>query len=54
MTEHTMPMRIMRYGVDAALPERRELRAGPISVVLEEGDLRYVAVAGVRWCGGCT
>ena len=39
-------VRVVRYGVDAALPERRVLRAGPLSAVLEGADLRYVAVAG--------
>lgn len=46
MSDIAMPIRVMRYGVDAALPERRELRAGPVTAVLEEGDLRYVTVAG--------
>ena len=46
MTDAAMPNRVMQYGVDEALPSRRELRAGPVSVVLEEGDLRYVTVAG--------
>ena len=32
----------IRYGVEEALPERRELRAGPLTVVLENGDLRYI------------
>jgi hypothetical protein len=39
-------VRVVRYGVDAPLPERRALEAGPLSAVLEGGDLRYVAVAG--------
>ena len=46
MTDTAMPIQVMRYGVDSALPERRVLRAGPVTAVLEEGDLRYVAVAG--------
>jgi hypothetical protein len=34
--------RVLRYGVDAPLSERRQLRAGPLTAVLENGDLRYV------------
>ncbi len=37
---------VMRYGVDRPLPERRVLRAGPLSAVLEGPDLRYLAVDG--------
>ena len=39
--EH-FPERAIQYGKDEALPERRILRAGPLSAVLEGGDLRYV------------
>src|SRR3954451_24919699 len=35
-------VRVRRYGVDAALPARRTLRAGPLTAVLENADLRYV------------
>jgi hypothetical protein len=38
----TLPARIKRFGVDRALPEQRTLRAGPLTAVLEGGDLRYV------------
>ena len=38
--------RVLYYGVDAPLPERTELRAGPLSLVFEEGDLRYVRLQG--------
>ena len=41
-TATTIPPRAIRYGVDAPLPERRDLRAGPLTAVLEGGDLRYV------------
>ncbi|MCC6791289.1 MAG: hypothetical protein IT336_06385, partial [Thermomicrobiales bacterium] len=41
MTDH-IPVRVMRYGVDADLPVRRTLRAGPLTAVLENADLRYV------------
>ncbi|MDQ2653598.1 MAG: hypothetical protein M3Z20_11225 [Chloroflexota bacterium] len=39
--EH-FPARAFQYGKDEALPERRVLRAGPLTAVLEGGDLRYV------------
>jgi hypothetical protein len=39
-------VRVVRYGVDEPLPERRVLRAGPLAAVLEGGDLRYVSVGG--------
>lgn len=38
----SLPVRTMRYGHDADLPARRELRAGPVTAVLEGADLRYV------------
>jgi hypothetical protein len=37
-----------RYGVDGPLPERRTLRAGPVTAVLENGDLRYVRLGNVE------
>src|SRR5215213_1422705 len=46
MTNSTLPVRVTRYGVDEPLPERRTLRAGPVTAVLEGGDLRYVKVGG--------
>lgn len=36
------PERAVQYGKDEALPERRLLHAGPLTAVLEGGDLRYV------------
>ena len=39
--EH-FPARAFQYGKDEPLPERRVLRAGPLTAVLEGGDLRYV------------
>ena len=39
--EH-FPERVFQYGKDEALPERRVLHAGPVTTVLEGGDLRYV------------
>jgi hypothetical protein len=37
-----LPTRVLYYGTDAALPERVPLRAGPLSLVYEAGDLRTV------------
>lgn len=37
-----IPVRVKRYGVDVDLPQRRTLRAGPLTAVLENADLRYV------------
>lgn len=39
---------MIRYGSDAPLPERRTLRAGPLTAVLEQGDLRYVRLGDVE------
>ena len=33
---------VLYYGKDESLPERIALRAGPLSLLYEEGDLRYV------------
>ncbi len=43
---HRLPARVIRYGVDEPLPERRLVRAGPLGGVLEKGDLRYISVGG--------
>lgn len=37
-----LPKNVIYYGVDRALPEQIPLRAGPLSLVYEEGDLRYI------------
>ena len=37
-----MNTQILYYGKDEPLPERVPLRAGPLSMVFENGDLRYV------------
>ncbi len=37
-----LPKNVLYYGKEEPLPEQRELRAGPLSLVYEEGDLRYV------------
>lgn len=34
--------RVLYYGRDEALPERLPLRAGPLAMVFENGDLRYI------------
>ncbi len=36
------PARVSRYGRNEPLPERHALRAGPLTAVLESGDLRYI------------
>jgi len=47
-TASSLPVRVIRYGVDEPLPEQRPLRAGPLTAVLEGGDLRYVSAGGVE------
>ncbi len=37
-----IPKNVLYYGKDEDLPEQHLLRAGPLTVVYEEGDLRYV------------
>ena len=37
-----LPERVFWYGRDEAPPERTELRAGPLTAVFEDGDLRSV------------
>ena len=37
-----MNKQILYYGKDEPLPERVPLRAGPLALVFENGDLRYV------------
>src|SRR2546428_2921272 len=36
------------HGRNAPPVERRELRAGPLTALLEDGDLRYISVDGVE------
>ena len=43
-----LPRRVLWYGKDAPLPEARELRAGPLTMLLEEGGLRYVRLGSVE------
>jgi len=37
-----LPLRVLYYGRDEPLAERRPLRAGPLTLLFEDGDLRYV------------
>ena len=37
-----LPNAVYYYGAEAPLPRRVELRAGPLSMISEQGDLRYV------------
>jgi len=36
------PKNVLYYGKEEALPEQRVLWAGPLTIVYEEGDLRYI------------
>ncbi len=42
MSTSAWTVNVRRYGSRNPLPERRTLHAGPVSLVLEGGDLRYV------------
>jgi len=37
-----LPKNVLYYGTETPLPEQLELQAGPLSVVFEDGDLRYI------------
>jgi hypothetical protein len=37
-----LPTRVLYYGADEPLPEQTELRAGPLTLVYEAGDLRSI------------
>ena len=37
-----LPLSVLYYGVDHSLPAQTALRAGPLSLVYEAGDLRYI------------
>ena len=39
-----LPPTVLRYGKDQTLPERISLRAGPLSLVFEDGELRRVGL----------
>ena len=37
-----LPLRVLYYGKDEPLPDQTQLRAGPLSMIFEAGDLRYI------------
>ena len=37
-----LPLRVLYYGKDEPLPEQTQLHAGPLSMIFEAGDLRYI------------
>ena len=37
-----LPLRALHYGKDEPLPEQTQLCAGPLSMIFEAGDLRYI------------
>jgi len=39
-----LPKNVLYYGKEDPLPERTELRAGPLRLIYEEGDLRYISM----------
>jgi hypothetical protein len=41
-----LPLRVLYYGRDEPLPEQVPLRAGPLSLVYENGDLRQIRFGG--------
>ena len=43
-----IPTRVLYYGKDEPLPERLPLRAGPLTLVWENGDLRYIKMGDVE------
>ena len=46
LSERELPERVGQYGRHDPLPKRFDLRAGPLTAVLEGGDLRYVKLGG--------
>ena len=41
-----LPPQAIYYGKDESLPDRTELRAGPLSLIFESGDIRYIRLGG--------
>jgi hypothetical protein len=37
-----LPENVLYYGEEAPLPQRKALRAGPLSLIYQAGDLRYI------------
>src|SRR4051812_6879113 len=42
MDASLLPQNVLYYGTDAPPPEQIALRAGPLSLIYEAGDLRYI------------
>ncbi|HEY9594275.1 MAG TPA: hypothetical protein VHE79_07355, partial [Spirochaetia bacterium] len=42
----SLPTRVWLYGRDEDLPARKELRAGPLTLLIEQGDLRSISFDG--------
>jgi hypothetical protein len=42
MEASTLPPNVLYYGMDTPPPEQIALRAGPLSLIFESGDLRYI------------
>src|SRR4051812_40262409 len=42
MDASLLPQNVLYYGTDAPPPEQIALRAGPLSLIYENGDLRYI------------
>jgi hypothetical protein len=42
MDASILPQNVLYYGTDAPLPAQIALRAGPLSLIYESGDLRYI------------
>ena len=43
-----LPERVMLYGRDEPLPDRQFLRAGPVTAIWENGDLRYIKLGEIE------
>ncbi|MFN8526084.1 MAG: hypothetical protein U0821_23530 [Chloroflexota bacterium] len=43
-----LPVNVLRYGHTEALPVQRQLRAGPLTMVFEHGDLRWIRYGGTE------
>jgi hypothetical protein len=41
-----LPRHVIYYGIDRTPPERRNLRAGPLALLYENGDLRHIRLGG--------
>ena len=48
-----LPFRVLYYGKDEPLPEQTQLRAGPLSMIFEAGDLRYIRLGSTRFSAVC-